>query len=60
MHGLVCGFGKSFGCGTITVMHQVGGDHPGGTGSTDHLRRRFYFLLLFPWIKAAPPQSNGD
>lgn len=35
MHGLVCGFGKRFSCGTITVMHQVGGNHPAGTGSTD-------------------------
>lgn len=34
VHGLVCGFGKSFSCGTITVMHQVGGDHPDGTGNT--------------------------
>lgn len=32
VHGLVCGFGKRFGGGAITVMHQVGGDHPGRTG----------------------------
>lgn len=30
VHGLVCGFGKSFSCGTITVVHQVGGHHPDG------------------------------
>lgn len=28
MHGLVCGFGKGFSCGTIAVMDQVGGHHP--------------------------------
>lgn len=32
MHGLVCGFGKGFGCGTIAVMDQVGGHHPDQTG----------------------------
>lgn len=31
VHGLVCGFGEGFSCGTIAVMHQVRGHHPDET-----------------------------
>lgn len=29
LHGLVRGFGEGFGGGTVAVVHQVGGHHPG-------------------------------
>lgn len=31
VHGLVCGLGEGFSCGTIAVMHQVRGHHPDET-----------------------------